>query len=278
MSEQTSMSPLAKAVALAERAHAGQFRKGTRIPYIAHPMTVASLVLDYGGTPEQAAAALLHDVIEDGGQRFAGEIEQQFGARVLAIVEACTDGTAESKAKAKSPAAKRADWKKRKLGYLKRLRQESDETLLVSACDKLHNARAIVSDLEHIGPAVFDRFTAEREGTLWYYGAVLRIMEERRSPVALALAQALDRMQALAGPEHPVDGRGTDTAPLGDALLRNLNQNERRALGTARCMEGIGSKSDETAVTYHERCKCTAAGSHGLSVEGAGTVDHAPSG
>ena len=68
MSEQTSMSPLAKAVALAERAHAGQFRKGTRIPYIAHPMTVASLVLDYGGTPEQAAAAEVSPHLSAGRQ------------------------------------------------------------------------------------------------------------------------------------------------------------------------------------------------------------------
>lgn len=144
MSDQASMGLLAQALAMAERAHARQFRKGTSIPYIAHPMAVASLVLDYGGTPEQGAAALLHDVIEDGGQRFAGDIERQFGGHVLAIVEACTDGTAESKAKATSPAAKRADWKRRKLDYLARLRQESDEALLVSACDKLHNARAIV--------------------------------------------------------------------------------------------------------------------------------------
>ena len=120
MTDQASATLLATALALAERAHAGQCRKGTSVPYIAHPMAVASLVLGYGGTVEQAIAALLHDAIEDGGQRYAAEITRKFGARVRAIVDACTDGTAEGKAKAASPEAKRADWKRRKLDYIKR--------------------------------------------------------------------------------------------------------------------------------------------------------------
>lgn len=231
MSDQASMSLLAQALAMAERAHAGQLRKGTRIPYIAHPMAVASLVLEYGGTPEQAAAALLHDAIEDGGTRFAGRIKRQFGSHVLALVEACTDGTAESKAKAKSPDAKRADWKKRKLGYLASLQQEKDEALLVTACDKLHNARAIVSDLEQEGPAMFGRFTAGREGTLWYYDAVLHILEKKNCPVAPALAKALDRMRDLAGVNEANHDGGADTAAMGEALLRTLGPKERRMLG-----------------------------------------------
>lgn len=229
MSKKLSVATLAAAVEMAERAHAGQQRKGARIPYIAHPLAVASLVLDHGGDTEQAIAALLHDVIEDGGASFAGEIEKQFGKRVLALVDACTDGTAEDKAKVKTPEAKHTDWQERKRRYLDRLKTEGNDALLVTACDKLHNARAIVTDLEQVGSAVFDRFTAGREGTLWYYDSTLEILRERESSVAEPLAVALARMHELSEPL----GSGTDhddaQTLLGD-LLGRLRTNERAGL------------------------------------------------
>lgn len=68
-----------KALALAARAHEGQVRKGTSIPDITHPVAVAALVAQYGGDEDQQIAALLHDVLEDGGAHFAAEIERDFG-------------------------------------------------------------------------------------------------------------------------------------------------------------------------------------------------------
>lgn len=186
---------LATALAMAVEAHQGQFRKGTNIPYISHPMAVASLVIEYGGSEDQAIAGLLHDAIEDGGEAYATRIHEAFGPAVLALVEACSDGTAESKAAAATPEAKQADWKRRKEGYLARLEAEDPAALLVTACDKLHNVRSIVADLESIGPVVFDRFTAGRDGTLWYYSEIETILRGHGSPVAAQVSAAVGEMQ-----------------------------------------------------------------------------------
>ncbi len=176
-----------QAIHFAATAHEGQPRKGTSIPYIAHPVAVAALVAEYNGDEDQQIAALLHDVLEDGGPHHAPEIERLFGARVLAIVEACTDGVPDASG-VKPP------WEKRKHDYLEHLAVASDDVLLVSGCDKLSNAQAILSDLEKIGQAVFDRFTAKREGTIWYYQELSRIFSERNTPVAKALADTVGKV------------------------------------------------------------------------------------
>lgn len=186
-----------QAVDYAREAHASQTRKGTSIPYIAHLLGVASLVLDYGGDEDQAIAALLHDTIEDQGAHHEALMRRQFGDRVADIVLACTDGTREGKAEAATPAAKRADWQQRKRRYLAHLAKASEDALLVSGCDKLHNARAIVTDLHDpaVGATVFDRFTGRRDGTLWYYGEIARVFELRKAPMAAALDQIVRAMQ-----------------------------------------------------------------------------------
>jgi (p)ppGpp synthase/HD superfamily hydrolase len=182
-----------QAVDYAREAHASQTRKGTSIPYIAHLLGVASLVLDYGGEEDQAIAALLHDTIEDQGTHHEDLIRRQFGSRVADIVLACTDGTQEGKAAAATPEARRVDWERRKRAYLAHLEHASADALLVSGCDKLHNARAIVSDLRNpgIGTSVFGRFTGGRDGTLWYYREISRIFTERNAPMASALADTV---------------------------------------------------------------------------------------
>lgn len=193
-----SSQRLGAALAMAMEAHQGQFRKGTDIPYISHPMAVASLVIEFGGSEDQVIAGLLHDAIEDGGEAYAARIREAFGPAVLALVEACSDGTAESKAAAVTPEAKQADWKRRKEDYLARLEIEGPAALLVTACDKLHNARAIVADLEAIGPVVFDRFTAGKVGTLWYYREVESVLRERGSPAASKLSAVVREMGRFA--------------------------------------------------------------------------------
>ena len=134
----------ASAVDYARIAHTGQLRKGTRIPYFAHLIGVASLVLDYGGDEDQAIAGLLHDLLEDCGEEHEPAIREEFGERVALIVRACTDGTAESKAGEETEEARLANWFVRKRAYLAHLGKAGDDVLLVSACDKLHNARAIL--------------------------------------------------------------------------------------------------------------------------------------
>lgn len=185
-----------QAVDYAREAHASQTRKGTRVPYIAHLLGVASLVLDYGGDEDQAIAALLHDTIEDQGEHHAMVIRRQFGDRVADIVLACTDGTLASKAAAQTPEAKRADWEQRKRRYLAHLADASDAALLVSGCDKLHNARAIVTDLHSpsVGAEVFERFTGKREGTLWYYRELADVFARRCAPMAGELQHIVNVM------------------------------------------------------------------------------------
>ena len=184
------MSKLSNALALAVQAHEGQVRKSTTIPYISHPMAVASIALEFGATENQAIAALLHDAIEDGGNKYANIIKAQFGDHVHDLVQGCTDGTPDH-------SGQKAPWIERKTSYLKHLQEASDEVLLVSCSDKLHNARAIVADLINEGPSVFDRFSSTPEQTLWYYRQLATIFNNRKAPPAKALESAVSQMQAL---------------------------------------------------------------------------------
>lgn len=180
---------LADAAALAFQVHADQLRKGTDIPYISHLLAVAALVLEHGADEEQACAALLHDAIEDGGVAWEAVIAKRFGPRVAGIVRACTDADTQPK----------PPWQARKEAYLAHLETAPSDVLLVSAADKLHNARAVASDLRTHGQAVFDRFKGGREGTLWYYEALSAVFS-RRLPGALSreLATAVVEMRRLA--------------------------------------------------------------------------------
>ena len=167
---------LYQAFQFAAHEHKCQLRKNTTIPYISHLMSVSALVMENGGDEDQAIAGLLHDVIEDADPpsrvpEIRQAIETQFGARVLRLVEGCTDGIADN-------TGVKPLWRPRKEAYLKHLKDEPVELLLVSCCDKLHNARAILTDLTTIGNTVFDRFSGKREGTLWYYKELVTIFEK----------------------------------------------------------------------------------------------------
>ena len=158
-----------EAFLFAAEKHATQTRKKTDVPYISHLMSVAALVLEAGAGEDEAVAALLHDVVEDcGGHPVLEEIRERFGSRVAKIVEGCTDAYTIPK----------PPWKARKLEYLDILRRSGDEVRLVSAADKLHNVRTILADYRREGDSVWDRFSGRRDGTLWYYRAVLDVLRE----------------------------------------------------------------------------------------------------
>jgi len=181
---------LHEALDYAAEAHNGQLRKGTPNPYLGHLIGVCSLVLDYGGDEDQAIAGLLHDVIEDCGPEHADRLRTLFGARVAEIVEGCTDGVPDE-------AGEKPPWRERKEAYLSHLADAHPDTLLVSACDKLHNARSIIADVRANGPEVFSRFTAGREGTLWYYRRLAETFAERlgaQHPLAMELTASADAM------------------------------------------------------------------------------------
>ncbi len=153
-----------KAFLFAAEKHAGQVRKASTTPYIAHLMGVASLVLEYGGDEDIAIAALLHDVVEDcGGASMLQEVKRTFGTRVAKIVDGCTD----------SDTFPKPPWRERKENYLRHLKSADGETRLVSAADKLNNVRSILSDHREVGDSIWARFNGGRDGTLWYYRALL---------------------------------------------------------------------------------------------------------
>jgi len=154
--------------AAASTLHTDQLRKGTDIPYAAHLLGVASLVLYYGGTETQTLAALLHDSIEHIGPHVRVAIRTRFGQEALDIVNACTD--AEGGGAGKPP------WEERKQAYIDRLRTEPIETRLVVAADKLDNARDILRTLRAIGSATWKRFNRGRKDQLWYYRSVIEAL------------------------------------------------------------------------------------------------------
>jgi (p)ppGpp synthase/HD superfamily hydrolase len=179
-----------RALVLASDLHRHQVRKGTTIPYVSHLLGVASIVLEHGGSEDQAIAALLHDAVEDqGGASTLDRIRQEFGSRVAEIVDACTD-TDESP---KPP------WRARKEKYLAHLDQVSDDGLLVSMADKLHNVQAILRDYRAEGESVWSRFNAGRADILWYYRALVE--EFRKAGSSSLLTQfgaAVTELEAAA--------------------------------------------------------------------------------
>lgn len=154
-----------EAFLFAAEKHAGQVRKASTTPYIAHLMGVASLTLEFGGDEDMAIAALLHDVVEDcGGAPMLREVKKHFGSRVAKIVDGCTDSDVEPK----------PPWRERKETYIRHLKDADAETRLVSAADKLNNVRSILSDYREVGESIWARFNGGRDGTLWYYRALVR--------------------------------------------------------------------------------------------------------
>jgi (p)ppGpp synthase/HD superfamily hydrolase len=173
-----------RALMYATHVHGGQVRKGTSTPYIAHLLAVAATVLEYDGSEDMAIAALLHDAVEDqGGEARLGDIRNRFGDHVGDIVRSCSDSVVNT-----SGSQTKEDWRIRKTRYLEHLRVVDEDTLWVSLSDKVHNARSILRDLRkrEIGPKVFDRFKVSKKDTLWYYGELAKVFNERLEGQQLA--------------------------------------------------------------------------------------------
>jgi (p)ppGpp synthase/HD superfamily hydrolase len=154
-------------------------RKGTAIPYMAHLLGVASLVMGEAGravvavTEDMVIAALLHDAVEDhGGTPRLLDIEQNFGANIARLVAGLTDSFAEDP-------HQKPSWEERKRGYVERLASEPLDVQLVSAADKLYNARAILADFRECGTTVWERFKRGRDQQIWYFRELLRVFRSQ---------------------------------------------------------------------------------------------------
>ena len=180
------------AISYAAEAHREQVRKGSGVPYLSHLLQVAGLALEYGGDEQVAIGALLHDVVED-TPASPEDIEQRFGKRVRDIVEGCSD-TLDKETEDRS-------WRERKETYLAHLCESaSADVLLVSCCDKLHNSRSILSDLKEQGDAIWGIFKGGREGTLWYYRALVEAYRQVNAPLRLVreLDEVVSEIERLA--------------------------------------------------------------------------------
>ncbi|HEY0866671.1 MAG TPA: HD domain-containing protein [Fimbriimonas sp.] len=174
--------------------HAGQTRKGSSIPTLAHLLMVAAIVLEHGGDEDEAVAALLHDSVEDGGGRERlADVKARFGERVARMVEGCTDSFETPK----------AEWRPRKERYLDHLASADAGTLLVSAADKLHNANSLLAEQRRLGGARWDRFRGGEDGSLWYYRACTEAFreaplgDERLEPLVEELHRVVLELEAL---------------------------------------------------------------------------------
>lgn len=180
------------AVDYARILHAEQ-RKGSQVPYMAHLLGVASLVMGENGhvafpiTEDMVIAAILHDAAEDhGGMNRLKDIEENFGQTVARMVEGLSDSLVEN-------AEDKERWEDRKSAYLQRLAEEPVEVQLISVADKVHNARAMLEDYRAVGASMWQRFKRGREQQLWYLKGLLEIY---RAGVGGRLTDAFGRVIA----------------------------------------------------------------------------------
>jgi len=173
-----------QALVYAAQLHNEQRRKVSGTAYVAHPLRVAGIALEGGADEDEAIAALLHDAVEDqGGDATRQEIRRRFGQRVAAIVDGCSDTDRHPK----------PPWRRRKEAYLAELADASASVCLVTACDKLDNARSLLASYRQLGESLWSGFSGHRDGTLWYYRSMVDVL--RKSGPA-AIVDELDRVVA----------------------------------------------------------------------------------
>ncbi len=213
--EQLGTGPLTsrydEALQFAAGHHREQCRKGSRVPYLSHLMSVSALVLEHGGSEDQAIAGLLHDAVEDApkgqGPEVLSEIGRRFGEPVREMVAACSDSLNDG-AEGKAP------WHERKREYVAALAdpaRKSGDAVLVTAADKTHNALAIARDLRDYGTGFWATFNACEHDLLWYYTAVEAAIASRLGDhtIVRGLHRAVDELIEAGGltpddvPEEP---------------------------------------------------------------------------
>jgi (p)ppGpp synthase/HD superfamily hydrolase len=195
MSEPEAAEPILSArfddaLAYASDVHRRQLRRGKDVPYLAHCLDVASLVLFDGGREDEAVAALLHDAVDDvGGIPVLNEIRRRFGGTVADLIAECSDH---------DPAQDKPTWRRRKEAYLEALASKSAQAQRVCLADKLANAREILADYRQVGEQLWRRYSAERD-VLWYLAALADCFEANsKSPMAHELRLVVDEIHELA--------------------------------------------------------------------------------
>ena len=220
-----------EAIEVAAEAHQGQYRKGTRTPYITHPYAVGLILMEAGCPESMIIAGILHDTVEDTDLTLAF-IQEHFGEDIACIVDGCSENKA-------------LRWRARKTERIEALRNASSEVCTVTCADKLHNLRTIISEFDVIGDAVWERFHGGVEDQAWYYRSVLDAISERDASLQKAVACAkLSKHDEGVPTQSDVKGtvpqqETTDqkTPPAVDAVNPQLFQQFQQAV--AYLFEGV---------------------------------------
>ncbi len=163
-----------EALLLATRLHRRQLRKASGVPYVAHLLAVAALVIEEGGDEDVAIAALLHDAAEDqGGEATLVAIETAFGSSVARWVRQASDTFEHPK----------PSWEQRKRHHLAAIPSADREARLIMLADKVHNARSILADHARVGSTMWLHFSAPRDRTMWYYQSLTEVFDRTLAPV-----------------------------------------------------------------------------------------------
>src|SRR3989338_266608 len=183
------------AINRAAELHNGQMRKVSKSPFFTHPFSVAVILSSYTKDEDVIVAGLLHDVLEDVPKYTYGHMKKEFGERIANIVRGVTEE--------KSPRTKRTakeTWMERKETYLKKLRKDSHEAMMISAADKMHNLRSMMDEYKKSGGKIWAKFNAPEERKLWFYGEVVSVLKERLdNPIVKELEEAYEDAEKLFG-------------------------------------------------------------------------------
>lgn len=171
MNDEPKKDPLFAAIEFAVQAHAGQFRKGTSVPYIVHPFAVGRILAVAGCAREIVIAGFLHDTVEDTAVT-PDEIRAIFGERVADLVSAVTESD------------RSAPWRERKQATLDKLQTADDDELELALADKIDNIRSIRNFLQRDGEQIWERFNRPRADQAWYFRSLASCFQEhiRRAP------------------------------------------------------------------------------------------------
>ena len=180
------------ALALAARAHRDQLRKGTDLPYIAHPVHVSIILIRHGFGEDLAIAGLMHDVVEDTDTSL-DLIAVEFGDAVARLVEAVSE--------TKSADGAALPWEQRKAEKLAHLQSAGPDVAALKAADAIHNLRSIIADLQSDGTSVWERFKRGPAPTLGYYHAILDSVRVKLGahPIVAELEDAVAELSRAAG-------------------------------------------------------------------------------
>lgn len=188
------LDPLGKkALMIATKAHAGQFRKLGGGPYIIHPVAVALKLFLLGFSDKVVAAALAHDVLEDTDFSEV-KLTEELGVEVASIVKAVTNDAS-------------LPWKEKKKRYIESVRNGPEGAKAVCAADKIHNLSSLIDAYKTYGEMIWKKFNADKKDQLWFQRGVLKMLRESWDhPMVAEYEKLIERFKGITvGPESDAD-------------------------------------------------------------------------